>query len=78
MELRQMERYWKTWIELVSALKEGATSSLMAVPKVKSEVLEGIYVVDVEGASLDEPKDKGSAPAAGSTSSPFFSLFRYA
>ena len=78
MEPRQMEWYWETWIELVFALKEGATSSLMAVPKVKSEVPEGIYVVDVEGASLDEPKDKDYAPAVASTSSPFFSLFRYA
>ena len=34
MELRQVERYWETRVELVSALKEGATSSLTAVPRV--------------------------------------------
>ena len=78
MELRQVERYWETRVELVSALKEGAASSLMAVPEVKSEVPEGVYVVDVEGASPGEPKDKGSAPTAASTSSPILPLSRYA
>ena len=63
---------------LVSALKEGATLSLMAVPEVKSEVPEGVYVVDVEGASPSEPKDESSAPAAASTSNPIFPLSRYA
>ena len=48
MELRQVERYWETRVELVSALKEGAVSSLMAIPDVKLEVPEGIYVMDVE------------------------------
>ena len=78
MELREVERYWETRVELVSALKEGATSSLMAVPKTKSEVPEEVYVVNVEGASLGEPKDKGSTPAAASTLSPILPLFRYA
>ena len=73
-----MERYWETWIELVSAFKEGATSSLVAVPDVKLEVPEGVYVVDVEGASLDEPRAKGHAPIAASTSSLVFSQSRYA
>ena len=50
----------------------------MAVPKVKSEVPEGVYVVDVEGDSPSEPKDKGFAPAAASTSSPILPLSRYA
>jgi hypothetical protein len=36
-----VKRYWETWVELVSALKEGAASSLMAGPEVKSEVPEG-------------------------------------
>ena len=66
MELREVERYWKTRVQLVSALKEGATSTLMA--DVKSEMPEGVFVVDVEG----------STPATASTSSPSFSLSRYA
>jgi hypothetical protein len=41
MELREVERYWETQVELVSALKEVAASSLMAGPEVKSEVPEG-------------------------------------
>jgi hypothetical protein len=49
---------------MVSALKEGATSSLMTNPEVKSE---GVYVMDVEGG----------APATASTSSPSLPLFRY-
>jgi hypothetical protein len=78
MELRQIERYWETRVELVSALKEGATSSLMAVPEVKTEVPEGAIAVDVEEASHDEPRATGYAPAAASTSSPVLPLSRYA
>jgi hypothetical protein len=76
MELRQVERYWETRVELVSALKEGATSSLMAVPEVKTEVQEGVYVVDVEGASPINPTAQGQAPTAASTSSPVLPLSR--
>ena len=50
----------------------------MAIPEVKSEVPEGVYMVDVEGASLGEPKNKGFAPATASTSSPILLLSRYA
>ena len=50
----------------------------MAVSEVKSEVPEGVYVVDVEGASLGEPKDKGFAPAVASTLSPILPLSCYA
>ena len=50
----------------------------MAVPEVKTEVPEGVYVVDVEGTSSDEPKAKGYAPAVVSTSSPVLPLSRYA
>ena len=78
MELRQVERYWETWVELVFALKEGATSSLMVVSEVKSEVPEEVYVVDVEGAFPGEPKDKGLTPATASTLSPILLLSRYA
>jgi hypothetical protein len=77
MELRQVERYWETQVELVSALKEGATSSLMVVPEVKTEVPEGAYAVDVEGAYLDESRATGYAPAAANTSSPVLPLSRY-
>jgi hypothetical protein len=38
MELRQVERYWETRVELVSTLKESASFSLMAVLEVKREV----------------------------------------
>ena len=75
MELREVERYGETRVELVSTLKEGAASNLMAVLQVKSEVPEGIYVVDVEGAS---PGDKDSAPVTASTSSPVLPFSCYA
>ena len=78
MELCQVERYWETQVALVSALKEGSTSSLMAVSEVKSEVPEGVYVVNVQGISPSEPKDKGSAPTVASTLSPILPLSRYA
>ena len=50
MELRQVERYWKTQLELILALKEGVTSSILAVLVVKMEQAEGVFVVDVKGA----------------------------
>ena len=50
----------------------------MAVPRVKSEVPEEVYMVDVKGTSPGEPNDKGSVPATASTSSPILPLFRYA
>ena len=78
MALRQVEQYWKTRIELVSALKEGATSSSMADSDVKTEVSEGVYVVDVKGGSLDWPKAKSYASTTVSMSSPVLPLSRYA
>ena len=77
MEQRQVEQYWETRVELVSALKEGAASSSMVIPKVKSEVPEGVYVVDMKGASHGEPKDKGFAPVVATTSNPILPLSRY-
>jgi hypothetical protein len=68
MELRKVERYWETRIQLVFALKEGVASSLIAGHEVKSEVPEGVFVVNVEEI----------APAMASTSSPLLSLSRYA
>ena len=73
-----MERYWEIRVELVSSLKEGATSGLMTVHEVKSEVPEGIYVMDVEGASYGEPLAKGLAHTTAITSSPILPLSRYA
>jgi hypothetical protein len=78
MELREVERYWEIRVELVSAFKEGATSSLMAVLEVKTELPEGVYMVDVEGAFPGEPLLKGYAPATASTSSPSLPISRYA
>ena len=75
---RYWEQYWETRVELVSTLKEGATSSLMADPEVKSEVPDGIYVVDVEGASHGELLPKGPALVMMSTSSQILPLSRYA
>ena len=43
-----------------------------------SEIPEGVYVVDVVGASPDEPKNKGSALTVASTSSPILPLSRHA
>ena len=71
-------RWSGTERQLVSALEKNATSSLMVVLEVKSEVPEGVYVVDEEGAFLGEPKDKGHAPVAASTLSPILPLSRYA
>ena len=62
---------------MVSALKEGAASSLMAISEVRTKVPEGAYAVDVEGTSLDEPIATGYAPAAASTSSAILPLSRY-
>lgn len=78
MELREVERYLETWVELVSALKESAASSLIVVHEVKSEVPEVIYVVDVEGAFHGEPLPKGLASATASKSSTSLTLSRYA
>ena len=64
-------------MELVSALKEGATSNSLAAPVVKSEQVEGVIVVDVEGSFPGEPKDKASAPAFASVSSPSLPISRY-
>lgn len=52
---------------MLSALKEGAASCLVEVPRVKSEPQNGVHVVDVQGPSHSEPKDKGPALAPVST-----------
>ena len=53
-----MEWYSETQVELVSALKEDATSSLLVAHVVKMKQAEGIFVVDVEETFLSEPKEK--------------------
>ena len=73
-----MKRYLETRVKLVSALKEGATSSSLATPIVKIEQMEGVFVVDVEGTFFNEPKKKVHASTSTSTSSPVFLLFGYA
>ena len=65
-------------VQLVSALKKGTTCSLMSAPEVKSEILEGVHVVDVDGASPSKPLAKGPALVAASTLNPIFPLSRYA
>ena len=64
MELCEVEQTWET---RVSALKEGVTSYLMAVLNANLEVPEGIYVVDVEGVYLGEPKAKDLVPGVKNT-----------
>ena len=52
----------------------------MAVIEIKSEVPEGVYVMDVEdveGASLGISSAKGSALVAARKSSPILPLSRY-
>ena len=73
-----MERYWETHVELVSTLKEGATSSSLAPLVVKMEQVESVFVVDVEEAFPSEPREKILASASASTLSPIFPLSRYA
>lgn len=47
-------------MELVSALKEGATSSLLGVPVVKLEAAKGVLVVDVEETFSSDSKEKAT------------------
>lgn len=57
MELCYVERYWEARVELVYALKEGATSSSLVVHVVKTEQVEDVFVVDVEEILSGEPKE---------------------
>lgn len=64
-------------MELVSALKEGVASRLLAVYMVKTLQVEGIFIVDVEENFLDKSKKKIHAPISTSLSGPIFPLSRY-
>lgn len=77
MVLHQVERYWKTRVELVSMLMEGAISSSLAPPVVKTEQAQSVFVVDVEGVFFNEPREKVFAFASASMSSPIFPFFCY-
>lgn len=72
-----MERYWKPRVELVSALKEGTTSSSLASPMLKIEQAESVFVVHVEGAFSSESRKNVVAFASTNTSSLIFSLSCY-
>lgn len=61
----------------VSTLKEDATFTSLAASVVKTEQAEGIFIVDVEGTFLDEPKENMSTSVSASTSSPIFSFSCY-
>ena len=50
----------------------------MAISEVKTEVPEGIYVVDVDRVSPNDPRAKNYAHTAASTSNPILPLSRYA
>lgn len=65
-------------MKLVSVLKEGATPNSLAILVMKTEQAEGIFVVDVEGTFLGEPKEKVLPFTSASTLSPVFPLSRYA
>lgn len=65
-------------MELVSALKEGASSSSLAAPMMKTKQAEGVFVVDVEGVFPSEQKKNNLTPTFASTSSPIFPFSRYA
>lgn len=77
MELRQVKRYSEMLVELVSALKEGTTSSLLAAPMIKTNPTEDVFVVNVEGRFPSESKEKVIASTSISTSNMVFPLSRY-
>lgn len=49
----------------------------MVVPDIRTEVSEGVYLVELKGAALDEPRAKDYTFVAASTSSPILLLSRY-
>ena len=78
MELRHVQQYWETQLELVSALKKDVTPSSLAASVVKTKQAEGVFVVDVKDFfSPNKPKEKGSASTSVNTSSRTFSPSRY-
>ena len=52
-----MERNWEKQVKLVSPLKEGTTSRSLGTPMVKTKQTKNVFVVDIEGTFLDEPKE---------------------
>ena len=56
MKLRHMGWYWETRMELISALKKDAISSSSATLVVRTEQVEGVFVMDVEGTFPGESK----------------------
>lgn len=58
MELRQVEWNQETRVKMVSILKENTTSSSLATLVAKTEQAKGVFVVDVKGTFLNEPKEK--------------------
>ena len=44
-----MKRYWETQVELVFTLKGNVASSSLADSMVKPKLVEGVFVVGVEG-----------------------------
>lgn len=71
-----MKQYLETRLELVFALKKGTTFSSLAPFIVNTDQAEGVFVVDVEGTFLGEPKKKVLAFTSASTSSLVFLLSR--
>lgn len=78
MELRQVERYWETLVELVSAIKGGTTSNLMGVLVVKSKAPKEAPVVDVEEILSVNLKEKAHAFASANTAGPVHPFSYYA
>lgn len=61
-------------MELVSALNEGTTFSSLAAPMMKTELTEGVFIVDVEGIFPSEPKEYVHASTFTSTPGRIFSF----
>lgn len=64
-------------MELVSTLKEGATSSLLAVYMVESEVAKGAPMMGVEETFSIDSKEKTLTSASASTIGPVHPLSHY-
>lgn len=64
-------------MEIISALKEGTTSNLLAVPMVNLKAPKEAHVVEVEEDFSGDYKKKAFASASASMASPVHSLSCY-
>lgn len=78
MNMQQVDRYKETRVEVVSTLKEGAISSLLANYVVKSEALEGAPMVDVEETFSSDSNEKAPTSTTANAASLVYLHSRYA